>query len=73
MAEAAQQAAGALPTQEVEADAPFLAVDLYSMGCLLSELHWALQYAPDQLRCCRCECTTGTYLHDVCQVVRVLA
>jgi hypothetical protein len=36
MAEAAQQASRTLPTQEVEADAPFLAVDLYSMGCLLA-------------------------------------
>ena len=47
MAEAAQQASRTLPTQEVKADAPFLAVDLDNVGCLLSELHWTLQYASE--------------------------
>jgi hypothetical protein len=74
MAEAAQQAAGALPTQEVEANAPFLAVDLDTAERLLSELHWDLQYASDQLCCCRCSahltltCTmcarSCEYLHE---------
>ena len=42
VAEAAQQAAGTLPTQEVETDAPLLAVDLYNVDCPLGESHRAL-------------------------------